>query len=180
MTPSLTSLFRKRNLVSVRRANIDGYGIQGFLVGVSDELLALEYVCDFQVDGLMILRRADITEIRRTATDQFQESLLKTEGIGPGSQLIESPAMGSWRTLFEQFSRQHQYMIVERETGPAPEFVIGRLLRTTAMHIELQAFSGTGCWTSKPHRLKYSHMTCVQVNTRYVNCYRRHFELSAA
>jgi hypothetical protein len=177
---TLSACLKKRSLVSVRRADVDDYGIQGFLVGLSDALLGLEYVYDFQIDGIMVLRRSDITEVRRTGTDEFQEKLLKREGIHPGKQLPAPLALDGWRSVIDQLSVHHQYMIFERELGPSPKFSIGRPLRTTAAQVELLGFSGAAKWSTKVERWKYSQLTSLQVNTRYLGFYQRHFERNAA
>ena len=176
--PSLTELSQAKRLVSVRRRDVDDYGIQGFLIGISDNLLALEYVFDFQTDGLMILRRSDITEVRRTATDEFQEQLLKREGIRAGVEDAIPLELESWQTAIRQLSKCYPLMILERELGPVPEFTIGKVLRATASQVEFQTFTGIGKWSPKPVRLKYSQITCLQVNTRYLAFYQRHFERS--
>lgn len=176
MSQTLSTLLKSRRLVSIRRRDIDGYGIQGFLVGLSDNLLAVEYVYDFQIDGLMVLRRSDITEVRRTATDEFQERLLKKEGIRPGSQTPVSLELDDWSTLIRQLSEHCPLMILERELGPSPEFAIGRPVRATAAQVEFQSFTGTGKWWPKTERLKYSQLTSLQVNTRYLGFYQRYFE----
>jgi len=175
---SLATCLRVKSLISVRRRDLDDYGIQGFLVGVSDTLLALEYVNDFQIDGLMILRRSDITEVRRTGTDDFQERLLKREGIRPGHQFSTPLELNSWQTIIDQLLQQHPLLILERELGPSPEFLIGKPIRVTGAQVEVQSFSGTGKWADKPVRLKYAHLSCLQANTRYLDFYQRHFERS--
>lgn len=176
LMPSLSAYLQKRSLISVRRKDVDGHSIQGFLVGLSDHLVALEYVCDFQVDGLMVLRRSDITEFRRTATDEFQERLLKKEGIRPGTQQPAPLALEGWRSVIDQVAECHPFMILERELGPAPEFSIGRMLRTTAAQVEFHHFSGVAKWAAKTERLKYSQITSLQVNSRYLRFYQQHFE----
>lgn len=150
--------------------------MQGFLVGLSADLLAIEYVYDFQIDGLMVLRRSDITEVRRTATDEFQERLLKQEGIRPGSQAPMPLDLENWGQLIRQLSGHCPLMILERELGPSPEFAIGRPIQATAAQVEFRSFSGTGKWSPKTARLKYSQLTCLQVSTRYLSFYQRHFE----
>lgn len=173
---SLTTCLRAKSLISVRRRGLDDYGIQGFLVGVSENLLALEYVNDFQIDGLMILRRSDITEVRRTGTDEFQERLLKREGVRSGQQFSALLELNSWQTIIDQLWQQFPLLILERELGPSPEFVIGRPIRVTAAQVEFHAFSGTGKWADKSVRFKYAQLTCLQANTRYLGFYQRHFE----
>lgn len=180
MSQSLSAFLKSRSLVSIRRRDVDDYGIQGFLVGMSDDLLAIEYVYDFQIDGLMVLRRSDISEVRRTATDEFQERLLKKEGIRPGSQTPAMLELDGWGALIRQLSAHCSLMILERELGPAPEFAIGRPVRITAAQVEFQTFSGIGKWAPKNDRLKFSQLTCLQVNTRYLGFYQRYFERSGA
>ncbi|MBL8264627.1 MAG: hypothetical protein JNM58_19605 [Xanthomonadaceae bacterium] len=165
---------RGRKLVSVRRQDIDDYGVQGFLVGLSEALLALEHVYDFQVDGILVLRRSDITEVKCTATDAFQESLMKREGIVPGSQAPSPLALETWRALIEQLAGSHPFLALEQELGPEPQLSIGRVVSVEAQHVEFQCFSGTGKWQSKPDRIKYAHLTSAQANTRYLRFYQRH------
>eukprot|EP01034_Spumella_vulgaris_P040555 gene40554-50162_t len=100
-----------------------------------------KYVYDFQIDGLMILRRSDITEVRRTATDDFHERLLKREGIRAGRQGPAALELGSWQTIIQQLSLSCPLMILERELGPSPEFVIGRPQRVTAAQVEFHSFT---------------------------------------
>ena len=68
-------------LVSIERENIDGNKIQGFLLGESDEYVLISYVYDFHLDGLMVLRKMDISLVETTKTDKLQTLLLKDEGI---------------------------------------------------------------------------------------------------
>lgn len=180
MPKTLSTYLKARNLVSIRRSDIDDYGIQGFLIGLSESLLAIEYVYDFQIDGLMVLRRSEITEVKRTGTDEFQERILKQEGIRPGAQTPMPLELNGWRPLIQQLSEHFPLMILERELGPSPEFAIGRSLRATAAQVEFHTFTGTGKWSAKTERLKYSQITCLQVNTRYLGFYQRYFERNAA
>jgi hypothetical protein len=71
-------------------------------------------------------------------------------------------------------------MILERELGPEPTFSIGRVLKATAAQVEFRSFSGTARWYTRAERLKYAHLTSLQVNTRYANFYERYFERHAA
>ena len=177
---SLANHLDNRSLVSVQRRAVDGYGIQGFLVGVSDLFVALEYVYDFQIDGLMFLRRSEISSIRRTATDEFQESLMGSEGLRPGSQGPIPPKLESWRSLLEELTGRYPFMILERELGPSPSFSIGRVVSIAPAQVEIQPFSGTAAFSNKFRRLKYSQITSLQVNTRYLGFYQRHFARNAA
>ncbi len=77
----LNEMMTDRKLVSIRRDAIDSNSIQGFVLAASDELLLIQYVYDFNLDGLMVLRLSDVTEIKSGATDKFQKQLLIDEQI---------------------------------------------------------------------------------------------------
>jgi hypothetical protein len=173
---SLPTHLKSRNLVTVARRKIDDRSIQGFVVGRSSALLALEYVYDFQIDGLMVLRLADVSSVDRTETDKFQQKLLAREGIRPGEQVPRKIELDEWKAAIEQLSPHYPIMILERELGPAPEFAIGRPIKTGAAEVEFLTFSGIGRWAAKPEKWKYSQITSLQVNNRYANFYQRYFE----
>ncbi|TAK73213.1 MAG: hypothetical protein EPO12_22755 [Aquabacterium sp.] len=107
MSTTLSTLLKAKSLVSIRRRDVDDYGIQGFLVGLSEGLLAVEYVYDFQIDGIMVLRRSDITEVKQTGTDKFQERLLKKEGIRPGMQEPMPLELSGWKAVIQQISQHY-------------------------------------------------------------------------
>lgn len=177
---ALSIYSKNQSLVSLQRAGVDSNSILGFVVGVSEHLVALEYVYDFQIDGLLILRRSDITDVRRSETDEFQQWLLEQEGIRPGAQTPEpSLQLHGWQSVITQLSALFPLMILEQELGPEPTFSIGRAEKATAAQVEFLSFSGTARWHAKVQRLKYSHLTSLQVNTRYANFYQRHFDRNA-
>lgn len=177
---SLANCLKAKSLLSVRRRDVDDYSIQGFLVGLSDSLMALEYVYDFQIDGLLVLRRSDVTDVKLTETNEFQARLPKHEGIRPGTQAPMPLELQGWQPLIQQLAGHYPIMILERELGPSPEFAIGGPIRATAAQVEFRSFNGTGKWSAKAERLKYSQISCLQVNTRYLGFYQRYFERNAA
>lgn len=98
----------------------------------------------------------------------------------PVSQTPVPLELDGWGSLIRQLSEHCPLMILERELGPAPDFAIGRPVRVTAAQVEFHTFSGTGKWATKNDRLKYSQLTCLQVNTRYLGFYQRYFERTVA
>ena len=166
----------ERNLVSIYRSAIDDNAIQGFVLGDSRELVVLQYVYDFNLDGLMVLRTADITDVRCTATDKFQKQLLSQEGLSHNVPFALTLDLSGWRAVISQLAKEYALMILECEEGKKREFVIGRVVKTTAREVHIQHFSGTAAWAERPTTLKFSDITSCQVNTNYSNVYQRHFE----
>jgi hypothetical protein len=81
MKKNLSKLKAGRSLMSIRREEIDGNRIQEFILGHSKELVLINYVYDFKLDGLMVLRLSDITDICSDNTDIFQTQILKEDGL---------------------------------------------------------------------------------------------------
>jgi hypothetical protein len=168
-----------RDLVSVRRSAIDDSSIQGFVLASSEELVVLQYVYDFNLDGLMVLRIADITEVRCSATDKFQKSLLEQEGLIQRVPFGSDFDLDNWRSVISKLSKEYALMILECEAGEESDFVIGRILRTTTTGAQVRYFSGAANWARKPVEVKFKDITSCQVGTNYVNVYQRHFERHA-
>lgn len=171
---------KKCDLVSVRRVELDSNSIQGFVLAHSEELVALQYVYDFNLDGFMILRLADITEIKCSLTSKFQKRLLEAEGLINKIPFGTAFDLMNWQSAISQLSKAHSLMILECEAGDEKDFALGRALKATKTGVQFRHFSGAGNWSEDTEELKYKDITSCQVNTNYANVYQRHFERDAA
>ena len=149
------------------------------MLAFSETLVVLQYVYDFQLDGLMVLRTADITGVESTKTDQFQRDLLDHEGLLEHVPFGAPFDLHDWRSVIRQFARGHDFMIVECETSEEPDFLIGRALEMDDDTVCFAYFSGIGVWAAAPDEIEFSDITSCQVDTTYLNFYRRHFERHA-
>lgn len=170
---------RQRALVSVSRSAVDDHDIQGFVLAHSDSLVLLQYVYDFNLDGLMVLRTPDISEVRRSKTDEFQQGLLQVEGILARVPFGRSIDLSDWRSAIEDLRKDHPLLILERELLPEPDMSIGRVVELGAEEVRVRYFTGTANWRDELDRLRYEDLTCCQAGTNYINMYQRHFERSA-
>jgi len=166
---------KRRDLIDIRRSAIDSRGIQGFVLAASDELVVLQYVYDFHLDGLMVLRVADITEVRFKATDKLQKKLLAQEGLLERVPFNSAFDLRNWRSVISQLSKEFGLMILECELAEEPEFYIGRILKTTETGARLLFFSGAAKWDKKPSTVRFKDITSCQVGSNYINVYQRHF-----
>jgi hypothetical protein len=173
---SLTGRHGKHALISILRNEIDSNSIQGFILASSDQLVVLQYVYDFNLDGLMVLSRSEITEIRSTATDKFQRKLLAKEGVLKNIPFETTFDLQDWRSIIKQFAKAYPLIIFECERGEDPELIIGRVEKTTSVAAYVRYFTGTGRWLDEPVRVKYSDITSCQVGTNYLEFYERYFD----
>lgn len=166
----------QRALISILRNNIDPNSIQGFILASSEQLVVLQYVYDFHLDGLMVLSKAEITEIRSTPTDKFQQKLLANDDLLKTVPFETNFDLQNWRTIIKQFAKAYPLLILECERGGEPDFIIGRIEKTTSVAVYIRYFTGTGRWLDEPVRVKYSDITSCQVGSNYLKVYERYFD----
>jgi hypothetical protein len=159
----------------VHRSRIDANSIQGFVLASSDDLVVLQYVYDFNLDGLMVIRTADITEVRCTATDKFQKRLLEQEGLIKRVPFGIDLKLNNWRSVISELSEKYALMILECEAGEEKEFVIGRVLDTTTIAVQVRYFSGAAAWSRTAVKLNFIDITSCRVGTKYIDVYERYF-----
>ena len=170
---------QQRNLVSIYRSGIDALSVEAFVLGVSDELVLLQYVYDFHLDGLMILRIADLTAVECSETCKFQRELLVQEGLMQQVPFDTVFDLRNWHTLLPQLAATYSLMILECEKLEEPDFVIGRVDQVTPEEVDFDYFSGTGSWGESLTTLALADITSCQVETNYIKAYQRHFERTA-
>ena len=136
----------ERSLVSVHRDGVDPNNIQGFILGCSEKLVLLQYVYDFRLDGLMVLRTEDISEMKRTKTDEFQQSLLVAEGALSHIPFDYSIDLTSWRRAISGLRSDFSLLIMECELTKEPAFALGEILEVGDEEVVMRTFSGTANW----------------------------------
>jgi hypothetical protein len=165
---------RLRSAVSIRRKRIDAHSIDAFVLGVSDQLVALQYKYDFHLDGLMILRIADITEVNSNATDRFQQGLMQAEGLLDTVPFDAPFNLQSWQTVLEQLSAFGGLMIVESEKPKSEDFILGQFLGISQQKAFFKFITGIGQWLDDPASIRLKNITCCQVETNYANFYQKY------
>jgi hypothetical protein len=166
----------KRNLISIERKDIDQNKIQAFVLKASSNLVLIQYVYDFNIDGLMVLRVSDISDITCSKTDIFQLKLLKDEKLFDQINFNQKYNLTDWKTTIADLRKDFDYFIFEDENKDDPIFLIGKIEKMTSRSIHLNYFSGAGNWDKKPSVIKYCDITVCQVDTNYTNVYKRYFE----
>ena len=167
------------SLISLRREAIDSNKIQGFVLGSSDQLVLLQYIYDFNLDGLMILRTSDISKIVRSKTEEFQEQLLVEEGLFSAVPFGYNVDLTNWRSAVNDLRGEHSIFILECELLDDPDFAIGRILDVGDEQVCVNYFTGAANWLEERVPLKYNDITSCQVATNYANVYQRYFERNA-
>ncbi len=166
-------------MVSLRRDNVAGNAIQGLILGASDNLILLQNVYDFNLDGLMVLRSEDITEVVRSKTDEFHQSLLEAEGVLSEARFEYRIDLTNWQTAISDLRSSYPLMILECELIEEPEFALGEVLEIGRDVVAVRTFDGAAEWSADALELRCEELTSCQVNTNYINFYERYFKRRA-
>ncbi|MEM6550872.1 MAG: hypothetical protein AAF750_01860 [Planctomycetota bacterium] len=173
----LRSAKQSRSLVALRRSRIDSHAIQGYIIETTDALTLIQYVRDFTLDGLMVLRTRDITSVKlKSKTDALQHQVLLDDGIDLETIFAPDYPLDSWPELFAFLENDSPMLIIESEYGDDPEFLIGFISEVFDTKLKLWHFTGAARWEDEPTEMRYDRVTCCQLNTTYINGYKRHFD----
>lgn len=179
MTEHISKLKEDRNLISIRREEIDGRRIQAFLLDYSENLVLVRYVYDFILDGLMVLRRSDISEIKSDKTDLFQTQILKDEGVYSEVEFDAKCSLDSWKSVFSTLGASHRFVTIEDENPEYPLFYLGEIRNMGEESLSIAGFSGAANWDDEVSEVYYEDISCVQIGNNYANVYERYFERNA-
>lgn len=174
---TLRELIEKRELVSCTRARLDSHNLQGFPLAFSHDLLMLRYVYDFHIDGLLLIRRDDITDLESRGTDQLQRKMLEAEKQLKRELFRTSHDIQSFGAFLSSLTKQ-TIVIVENESQNNRLFAIGRVLDVSGDYVSVLEFSGMANWESEATHIALGDITCCQIQSNYINFYARYFERS--
>ncbi|WP_252179882.1 hypothetical protein [Endozoicomonas sp. 4G] len=170
----------RRELVSIKREELDPNKIQGFVLRESEQLILISYVYDFKLDGLMVLRKGDITLLEVSETDKFQTQLLKDEGVFEKVNFDVDYNLSSWKEFIESAMETHKYFIIEEEELESPGFTIGTIESLDNESVSMRYFTGVGRWLEELEVLNFEDITSLQIGSNYLNVYERYFDRCGA
>lgn len=171
----LDQFISEQTLVCIRRKEIDSRSLQAIPIRYSDNLLLVQYIYNFYVDGQLVLRRKDITSMESRATDRFQQSLLVNQGLINQIDFQFEADLTSFAELV-RFQSVDTIVILERERLENSDFWIGRVVEASHRKIRLHEFSGAGKWADEVTEISEKEVTCCQLNTNYIRFYAEHFK----
>ena len=87
----------------------------------------------------------------------------------------------TWKSAFEGLKALDRNVIVEKETadGTNDEFTIGRIQKICKDFVYVLHFDADGIWQDKPYKIKYSDITSVTFESRYVTVFSKYISKPA-
>ena len=173
-------LMENRQLLSIERRKLDANPLRGVILGHSAKLLILQQVYDFHLEGLVVLRKKDISNVSQSATDDFQKQMLVDEGLFAQIDFDTRFELSDWKSIIEQLGNLHGLLIIENEDPADPQFLIGQVSKCSKSGVAMRFFDGCGIWDDEPVKLPYREITLCTANSNYVNKYRNYFSRKTA
>jgi len=174
-TKLLRTHIRNRDLVNIRRGNFRDRSIQGVILECSESLLLIQYIYDFRLDGYMLLRRCDLSEVSCRSTDRFQKELLGTEGVFEQIDFDFRVPMDSFESFLKS-REENEIIILEEESDGSSGLLIGPVASMNTDAVEIRHFTGIGRLAQPMPSMAIDRITCCQMDTNYICFYQRHFD----
>lgn len=137
-----------------------------FPIALSDKLVLLANVYDFNIDGYKIIRTQDITEVFCDDAEEFNEMIIRKEGIVDNFKPIKLD-VSNIKAVFKQLS--DRCIIVQCEGYEESLFYAGTVCAINKNDIELRTFDGCGVWDKESVHIPYKKITCISYASRYLD-----------
>lgn len=147
---------------------------QGYIVGYSKEFVILQDVDEFKLLGFNLFPIYDIVKIEQNKSDKYTDKIMKWENEKPKVGLKTKVDLKSWESLFKTFQKKNMSIIVECENPNINSFTIGEVKKVSSKSVSILYFNSRGYLDEKPTRLRYSRITNVMFDTRYVDVFSKY------
>ena len=163
----------QHSLVKVEREELDDNPLHGFILDFNDEWIALQKEYDFQIDGIVLLRRADLTTLTHGKTNEFQKQLLVDEGR---FQQVDFDFIIPHGGVSELLAELPANRIVTLEDETEEDlFLIGPVLEVKDGVVSIRFFSGDAQWDTEPATIALASITMIAFGNSYTSAYERYF-----
>lgn len=150
--------------------------LNGFLLGLSEQLGLMHCFHDFMPDGYTVFRLTDVTSIRSNEHERHWERMLASEGLLDGLHQNIQVDLNSMLTAIETISHQFQMMSIEVEAPEdgCEEFYIGQAVSWDADMVQFEEFDALGQWESESSIITPDEIAFIQFDTPYIKTFRKY------
>lgn len=151
--------------------------VDGIILAQSADLILMSDSFDFHYDGLVVVRKVDISEIQLTDNERFMKRLLIAEGY---MTLVKKRhkqlglKLGSLQEVLEQLKRSKLPIIIECKYWKSDLFQIGPILDVTDKRLTIDHFNPRGEFDVKAAVTKLKDITLVRIDSPYANTFYKY------
>ena len=148
----------------------------GFVVGLSDQLVAVLSIVDFRSDGLEVFPLARVAKVVTSSGDDFWQRVLQSEGLVPDRGFLKGLQIGDYQALMECLQARGRMIGVSYCKDPqcGREYTVGPVRATEDARFAVQRVWLEGDWDDEWTWIRYDTVERVDVDRPYINAYERH------
>lgn len=155
--------------IKIKRSKINADDLNVIPLAIGQNLVLLQDLNDFDLDGYVIIRIKDITSVVITKSQQFSQFILKEECILNQIKKPSIKSVDNWGNVLTELSNLGKNIIVECESMETSKFFIGKIVAIEKKSLFLLYFNGAGEWDEKPTEILLKDITSISFNSRYIN-----------
>ncbi len=153
-------------VISIDRKAIDKYNLEGFVVGVGNELLLLQLV-----DGNTLLlggyAAVKLAHVRSYRVDKsFRTRALRLMERKP--LVPDHVDLTDWASLLESLKNRYPLLMLEMEKKRPGCGFVGQVARQTSRYVTLEEVDTKGQWAEK-EKFRYKDITQIGFENGYVD-----------
>lgn len=170
----------KEEYVKIYICDKDGISITNFNGYIHEQdknflLMSTDY--DFFYNGTVVIRKEDISEIKRTENEQFIQKIMEKEGLK--NVIFERNKslnfhLDSYENMFQTIREMQIPVIIEALYGNDDRFQIGPVASCNNKHVKINYFNARGEYDLKPVSCKYKEITHFTIDSKYALLYYKY------
>jgi hypothetical protein len=160
--------------VQIERAALGGSCWNGYPLAMTDDLVLMRTLDDFDLDGFAVLRLEDITRVRAGDAERFFDHVLRAEGLLDALPTPPPIRLDALRSALEDVRRLHGHAILECEALDEPEFYLGELVSVDEGAVSLRYITVTGVVESATTEVPLEDITIVRFDERYIRYFAKY------
>jgi hypothetical protein len=179
-TKRIAEHIRRRMTLRATLRTPAGTNVYGFPMAVSNDVLLMREIYDYQFWGMVAIPRNNIASYRSGRYERFAETLLKAEGVTAKVGLLKWKTPMTLKPIFEFLCRLHIGTSVTTEHQAAnaasgeERFYLGRILSVDDTGLFIRAANALGKWDRKSTRIDFAQVTQVGFDEPYIRLFFRH------
>ena len=150
---------------------------EGIVFAQTEEIIVMSDSTDFFYDGIVIVRKKDISEIKHTDNERFVKEIMSKEGlieITEKNWASNNIKPGSFNEILNQLKTSEKAIIVECKYGSDDIFQIGPIKEVTEESVRLNYFNARGEYDLKPTISKMDRITFIKFDSPYANIFHKY------
>ena len=151
--------------------------IEGIIFEQTDKLILMNDMTDFNYDGLTVIRKKDLSEIKHTDNEQFFKTILDKEDI---TQKIRTHRekikvnLSKYKDLLVQVIETKQPVIIECKYANDDRFLVGPITKIEDKYIKIKHFNSLGQYDLKEIKVKIKDITILKIDSPYANIFYKY------